>query len=142
MKKWIFTLIFSLSALSIAGFEMTPIQQKDTGIETITRTVVAQIFLGKQRFFHGIRITPYSIALDNLQTKLFFIRNLGSSPEMFAQQNSELINSGRDFGVTIVESTTEMLVQVAKKPGNLGFLSETVMAMNVNSYVKTFQIVE
>ena len=128
MKK---ILLVLLLISSFAFADAIPIKNPDPTHASMTRQEVFWIYTLRTRFWNnGTKITVFYLDFSN-PTHERFVRNvLNSTTQQFQHSVNTYVNVGNAGYFRKVSSESEMLKQVSRIPGSVGYISDTTILIN------------
>jgi hypothetical protein len=121
MKRWL-ALLALISAPALADVDGVMQKALDTG--TISRGDVANIYLLKERVWrNGDRVRVYRFPLADSLTAGFARDVLNTNPESLRKEWLRLVNAGLAVQPIEVKDQKQMLLEIGKRPGAVGYLS-------------------
>lgn len=90
----------------------------------VSRNDLKNIFLGRKKFLHGLKIKVFFLPLKSFTTKKFCDDVLGVPHRLFRQQMKEFVHSGKRNLPRLAETNMQMLKKVANTPGGMGYISK------------------
>jgi len=99
-----------------------------SGITTLTKTQLADIFLGKaSRFPDGTQAVPVDQAEDAPARAEFYLKLAGRSAPQMKAYWSKIIFTGRGQPPQEVRSSAELKKRIAQDPAAIGYIDESLL---------------
>jgi ABC-type phosphate transport system substrate-binding protein len=108
--------------------DVVPVVSAKSGITTLTKTQLADIFLGKaSRFPNGTQAVPIDQAEDAPARAEFYLKLAGRSAPQMKAYWSKIIFTGRGQPPQEVRSSAELKKRIAQDPTAIGYIEESLV---------------
>ena len=112
---------------------VVPIVNVSSSVEEMTREELFSVLtLTTTRWQDGHKITVVLYSPDNAIQKVFVRDFFGINTYRFQEMIEAKINTGRADKPIVVKTESEMVREVSKKPGRIGFAKKSVLIGDVN----------
>ena len=120
-------LVLSLAAAT-AWADVVAVVSSQSAIKTLSKSQVADIFLGKvRRFPDGTLAVPIDQAEDSAAREEFYTKVTGKSPAQLKAHWSKIIFTGRGQPPKSVPNGVEMKKRLAGDPTAIGYIEKSML---------------
>jgi ABC-type phosphate transport system substrate-binding protein len=131
----VFGLMLGLNA-AMASADVVAVVSAKSGISTLSRAQLADIFLGKtSRFPNGSQAMPIDQAEGSPARDEFYLKFAGKSPAQVKAHWSKIIFTGRGQPPHEVSSDIEVTKRIAADPSVIGYVEQSLVDDRVKMLV-------